>query len=234
MWFLGGGGGGEKYIMLHFLRHKGVRCSADTGRSDGAGSGDGVLRPECANGHQMSWQLCGTKMRKESLELGDVSASRPRQARLPSPKQPRKELLRKQISSLPFPRSYCKQPRGKTQIKDVQEMSLSCAKDVPCCSLERLHLPPTDPVAHGSDGRAATGAWPRLLIDRAKERAAVLYFKEADKAQYPLHVFPWPLVEILTGFKNLLHIKLFFCGLMRGWKTDFQAHFHITGAYANT
>lgn len=106
----GGGGGGEKYIMLHFLRHKGVRCSADTGRSDGAGSGDGVLRPECANGHQMSWQLCGTKMRKESLELGDVSASRPRQARLPSPKQPRKELLRKQISSLPFPRSYCKQP----------------------------------------------------------------------------------------------------------------------------
>jgi len=104
---------------------------------------------------------------------------------------------------------------------------------VPCSVLERLHLPPTDPAAHGSDGGAASGTWPLLLIDRAKERAAELYFRKANKAQYPLHLFPWPLVETSAGFKNLLLIKLFFCGLMRGCKTDFQAHFHIVGAYMN-
>ena len=95
-------------------------------------------------------------------------------------------------------------------------MSLSCAEDVPCSLLEHLHLPPTDPVAHGSDGRTASGTWLFLHIDRAKKGAAELYFKEADKAQYPLHLIPWPLVETSTGFKILLHITFFFCDLMRG------------------
>lgn len=94
-------------------------------------------------------------------------------------------------------------------------------------------MPPTGPFAQGRDGGAAGGAWPLLLIDRAKEKAAEFYFREANKAQYPLHLLPWLLVDTSAGFKNLLHIKYFFCGLMRGWKTDFQAQFHITGAYMN-
>lgn len=86
-------------------------------------------------------------------------------------------------------------------------------------------------ISHGSDAGAATGTWPLSFIDWAKERAAELYFREANKAQYPLHLFSWPLVETSRGFKNLLHIKFLFHGLMRGWKTDFQAPFHIIGAY---
>lgn len=104
----------------------------------------------------------------------------------------------------------------------MQETALSRAEDIPCSSLEHLHLPSTDPVAPGSDGGAATGTWPLLFINRAKETAAELYFKEANEAQYPLHLFPWPLVETSAGFKNPLHIKFFFPWLNEGLENRFS------------
>lgn len=73
-------------------------------------------------------------------------------------------------------------------------MSLSCTEDTPW-SLEHLLLLPTDPVAPGSDGRAASGTWP--FTDRAKERAAPSSFKERNKAQIHLILSPGLLLKLL-------------------------------------
>lgn len=140
-----------------------------------------------------------SKREEESLELGATSAPRLWRAQLHSPGSPG-VLLRKHISSLLFPRSCCKQTRGKTQIKDVWEMSLSCTEDTPS-SLEHFHLLPTDPVAPGSDGRAASGTWP--LTGRAKERAAPSGFKERNEAQIHLILF----FGLWLKFLQLLNIS---------------------------
>lgn len=61
-------------------------------------------------------------------------------------------------------------------------------------------MPPSDPVACGGDGGTTSGAWPLLPIDRAKETAAALYFKEVNKAWYPLNLFSWLSVGASTSF----------------------------------
>lgn len=135
--------------------------------------GDVELKPGCVNGHQMSRQLCSTKTRGRNLELGD---SQPRgRDRLGSLLS---TALKRVVKETGFTFAVSKELLQTTAREDtdkgVRGMSPSCAEDVPCSSLERLCLPPSDPVACGGGGGTTSGVWPLLPIDRAKERAAAL------------------------------------------------------------